>query len=241
MSEIEKIRDMLLNTSKLNLRINLSSFWEEQKFLSVESQECPYDDNHRMNCQEEMKELLRGFSNKIRKGEFENGITELHQLIAETKKIIEKYKVESDQIPDRTKCVMHWYRILSSLESQKEILAEIISISTEKSIRKPIYLDGLPVETIKHLDAEKTYQKFILPLSNPVRIQLLIAIFNGYKRFSDFERKIKLEGGHLIYHLKPLMKAGFVVRDKNKNYLLTREGLEVLRVLGYLNIKNKEY
>ncbi len=226
----------MLNNSMINLRISLSAFWEEQRAFSIESKECPYADHVRINCQNKMRELLNRVSEKIYQGDFEKSLDIITDLIIDIKQILNEYEELASNEKEKYKCVLHWLRILSALKTIRGLIKEIDMIKREKELKATSPFE-LPIEMIEELDAHELYKNVILPLSNPVRIQLLIEMYKGYKRFSDFEKRINLEGGHLIYHLRPLIKSGFVIRDKNKNYLLTSKGLNILRTIGYINLK----
>ena len=78
------------------------------------------------------------------------------------------------------------------------------------------------------VDPMKAYKQIIEPLSNQKRIEILIAIKKGKKRFRELETSLNLQAGHLIYHLNPLKEAKYIYQDEKKNYLLSDKAYAVL-------------
>ena len=78
------------------------------------------------------------------------------------------------------------------------------------------------------VDPMKAYKQIIEPLSNQKRIEILIAIKKGKKRFRELETSLNLQAGHLIYHLNPLKEAQYIYQDEKKNYLLSDKAYAVL-------------
>ena len=78
------------------------------------------------------------------------------------------------------------------------------------------------------VDPMKAYKQIIEPLSNQKRIEILIAIKKGKRRFRELETSLNLQAGHLIYHLNPLKEAQYIYQDEKKNYLLSDKAYAVL-------------
>mgnify|MGYP001187211030 CR=1 FL=1 len=81
------------------------------------------------------------------------------------------------------------------------------------------------------VDPIKAYKQIIEPLSNQKRIEILIAIKKGKKRFRELETSLNLQAGHLIYHLNPLKEAQYIYQDEKKNYMLSDKAYAVLGII----------
>ena len=99
---------------------------------------------------------------------------------------------------------------------------EFIKNQNFNSNNKMIFTD------FSKVDPMKAYKQIIEPLSNQKRIEILIAIKKGKKRFRELETSLNLQAGHLIYHLNPLKEAQYIYQDEKKNYLLSDKAYAVL-------------
>ncbi|MEK9715701.1 MAG: winged helix-turn-helix domain-containing protein [Candidatus Heimdallarchaeota archaeon] len=88
-----------------------------------------------------------------------------------------------------------------------------------------------------NVDPVIAYKQIIEPLSNQKRIEILIAIKKGKKRFRELETSLNLQAGHLIYHLNPLKEAKYIFQDEKKNYLLSEKAYAILGTIEDLLIK----
>ncbi len=72
----------------------------------------------------------------------------------------------------------------------------------------------------------------LAPVSNPTRIRILKVLSKGGKNYVQLERLIGIRGGHLQFHLKNLMEAGYVTQEKPQGkYMITYSGLKILKFL----------
>lgn len=72
----------------------------------------------------------------------------------------------------------------------------------------------------------------LAPVSNPMRIKILKILSKGGKSYAQLERLIGIRGGHLKFHLKNLLEAGYVTQEKPQGrYLITHSGLKILKFL----------
>jgi DNA-binding HxlR family transcriptional regulator len=63
------------------------------------------------------------------------------------------------------------------------------------------------------------------PLANAWRIKILMALRRGNHSLSELARAVELKTGHLQFHLRALVRAGFVILDRRKHrYSLTDRG-----------------
>src|SRR5208337_1722181 len=53
-------------------------------------------------------------------------------------------------------------------------------------------------------------ENFLEPLANPVRLKILIGLYEGKKNFSKLSQIMELKGGHLIFHIKKLLDSKLI-------------------------------
>jgi len=76
----------------------------------------------------------------------------------------------------------------------------------------------------KQIDAEKMMEK-LEPVSNPVRLKILLELYNSPCRFTQLSKVTGLYGGNLRFHIKKLIKAGLIVQKrKGGEYMLSERG-----------------
>jgi DNA-binding transcriptional ArsR family regulator len=67
------------------------------------------------------------------------------------------------------------------------------------------------------------------PLSHPARVEVLMLLSGGDLCFTEVSKKLNLRTGHLQYHMKSLLDAGYVTRKVNRGpFSLTKQGSIVL-------------
>ena len=63
------------------------------------------------------------------------------------------------------------------------------------------------------------------PLSHPSRLEVLMVLSTGDLSFTEVSRKVNLRTGHLQYHMKSLLDAGYVSRKVSRGpFSLTKKG-----------------
>jgi hypothetical protein len=63
------------------------------------------------------------------------------------------------------------------------------------------------------------------PLSHPARVEVLMLLSGGDLSFSEVSRKLNLRTGHLQYHMRSLLDAGYVSRKVTRGpFSLTKQG-----------------
>lgn len=68
-------------------------------------------------------------------------------------------------------------------------------------------------------------QSVLNPLANAWRIKVLVELRRGDHSLTELGRALELQTGHLQFHLKALMEAGFVEADRRRHrYSLTERG-----------------
>jgi DNA-binding transcriptional ArsR family regulator len=103
-------------------------------------------------------------------------------------------------------------------------------LRSEKRALQTIVLVEKPPEHGFEPDVEQLVANVLEPLANPARLRILFATSAGKKGFSRLSQLTGLKGGHLIFHLRKLLDAGFIVQEDNKgDYLITQRGLDVAK------------
>ncbi|HEY3421406.1 MAG TPA: winged helix-turn-helix domain-containing protein [Methanomassiliicoccales archaeon] len=63
------------------------------------------------------------------------------------------------------------------------------------------------------------------PLSHPARVEILMLLSGGDLSFTEVSKRLNLRTGHLQYHMKSLLDAGYVNRKVNRGpFSLTKQG-----------------
>ena len=114
----------------------------------------------------------------------------------------------------------------SALETLQEDLLLYLRLLGEQPTKSLTFSD------LRQIDSSLAYAEIIDPISNQKRLEILLAIHQGNKRFKELEEELNLQAGHLIYHLNPLKKSNIVTQDPKKNYLLTDKGLAMLDAIS---------
>src|SRR5208282_3887943 len=80
------------------------------------------------------------------------------------------------------------------------------------------------------IDVPFIVENLLEPLASPVRLKLLISLYEGKKNFSKLSQIMELKGGHLIFHVKKLLDAKLIAQEDNKgDYIITPKGVEAIR------------
>lgn len=118
---------------------------------------------------------------------------------------------------------------LDVLKSVEKILEESLAEKRTLNLRKELIRD-LDISKLDEAIAEE-----LSSISNPLRIRILKTLAKGKKSYAELERITSLKGGHLQFHLRTLIKSGYVAQEKPQGkYLLTSDGLKILRALCQL-------
>jgi DNA-binding HxlR family transcriptional regulator/NTP pyrophosphatase (non-canonical NTP hydrolase) len=83
-------------------------------------------------------------------------------------------------------------------------------------------------------------ENFLEPLANPVRLKILISLYEGKKNFSKLSQTMELKGGHLIFHLKKLLDSKLIAQEDNKgDYIITPSGMDAIKKILLLQTTEK--
>ena len=84
--------------------------------------------------------------------------------------------------------------------------------------------DGKSQPREQNVSAQDIYHS-LDPLSHPARLEVLIVLSTGDLSFTEVSRKVNLRTGHLQYHMKSLLNAGYVNRKVSRGpFSLTKKG-----------------
>jgi len=73
-------------------------------------------------------------------------------------------------------------------------------------------------------------------LGNETRIKILKELSKGNMLYTQLERKLGLRGGHFHFHLNNLIKANYIIQEKETgSYSIETSGLKALKFLFELS------
>ncbi|MEI6796636.1 MAG: winged helix-turn-helix domain-containing protein [Methanomassiliicoccales archaeon] len=88
---------------------------------------------------------------------------------------------------------------------------------------------------LEALPEKEIVERFLDPISNPYRMQILKLLLSQSRTFSEISSITGMKGGNLLFHLQKLVESGMVAqRFERGDYLLTDKGLNVLEALSDL-------
>lgn len=117
-------------------------------------------------------------------------------------------------------------------------LEELITTSEEASIQYAKDLFSLGEELNLEEGDEEELCELLAPLSNVIRLKILKGLALGSMYYTQLEKKIGVKAGHLLHHLKSLISAQYVIKEKQNGsfskYAITSKGLKALKFLSEL-------
>lgn len=107
-------------------------------------------------------------------------------------------------------------------------------VETFATLERMISVRSFSVGNVRMDEIDEERAAAILnPISNPTRIRILKVLAKGKKSYAELERLIGIKGGHLQFHLRNLIRAGYVTQEKPQGkYVLTHIGLKILKMLN---------
>ncbi|MGA2386106.1 MAG: winged helix-turn-helix domain-containing protein [Candidatus Bathyarchaeia archaeon] len=91
------------------------------------------------------------------------------------------------------------------------------------------------------IDVPFIVENLLEPLANPVRLKILISLYEGKKNFSKLSQTMELKGGHLIFHLKKLLDSKLIAQEDNKgDYIITPNGVDAIKKILFLQTTEKQ-
>lgn len=93
----------------------------------------------------------------------------------------------------------------------------------------------------EEIDVSFIVKNLLEPLVNPVRLKILINLYEGKKNFSKLSQIMELKGGHLIFHLKKLLDPKLIAQEDNKgDYIITPKGVDAIKKIIFLQTTEKQ-
>lgn len=167
-------------------------------------------------CLQRFKTLATENIQLIRNQNIQEALSDLDNKIAAMEQTIQKAK--------GTNCECCHQYFQKRLRSEKRALQTIVLV--EKPLDPQAAdpdIDGIVTDVLE-------------PLANAARLKILFSTIEGKKSFSRLSQLSGLRGGHLIFHLKKLIDAGFIAQEENKgDYYITQRGLIIAQKT--LNLK----
>lgn len=157
----------------------------------------------------------------------EKGVEEALEEVKKHKEAVSKH-LDSAVCPDR-KCMDN---IVDTFETLESLIRHSMKMAEHK---KAVLRQWKSIEEID----EDRLAELLSPLSNPIRIRILKCLAKGGKSYAEIERTVGIRGGHLQFHLRNLMGAGYISHETlRKRYVITYTGMMVLNWL--LNLREVE-
>ncbi|MEG9194695.1 MAG: winged helix-turn-helix domain-containing protein [Candidatus Methanoglobus sp.] len=196
-----------------DLLSDISAGMEEglKKFRQESPSECEVRDF----CMRRLEKAAMKILQTIAKKGAEEGLKELRMHV-------EALKKHSDGCKDEN-CLKNAFEVFKLLE-------KLIENSERTCEKRRELIQGLSAERLK----EEEIAEKISAVSNAVRIKILKALFRGEKSYAELERITGLRGGHLQFHIKNLIKAGYAARGFRGDYVITTDGLRILKLISDL-------
>jgi len=144
--------------------------------------------------------------------------------------LIDKYLKTSNFSSYKKKCNSE---CLNNAMQIYHTLKELISTKKTEKIKLKEELIALNDDIHFEVGIENKIYDLINPISNVLRIRILINLQNGGKTYTQLEEKMGIKAGHLLFHIDKLIKIGYISQE-NKLYLLTIKGLKILKYLSLL-------
>jgi predicted transcriptional regulator len=96
-------------------------------------------------------------------------------------------------------------------------------------------VEKTPKKDETEININQLVEGVLEPLANSARLKILISTFEGKKSFSKIGQLTNLKGGHLLFHIKKLLDAGFIAQEDNKgDYIITEKGVEIAKKIFIL-------
>ncbi|AKB34959.1 Transcriptional regulator, ArsR family [Methanosarcina siciliae C2J] len=142
----------------------------------------------------------------------------------------DKMKEEAAKLDQCSQCFKH---VELYFDQQIEMLEKMGFYQTESS--KPLEIQNLHEEQISNMVGDA--------LSSAVRVQILKALYDDGKSFTELSKITKLRAGNLLFHLDKLQDKGLIrQREERGEYQITFKGyhllnsmLELVKTLGMDN------
>ena len=169
-------------------------------------------------CGEMAEQAIAGNLELIKKSKIKEAFKDLDMRIENAKKFLEKSK--------KPECNLCYQNVLEKLKREKRTFHTIASMEKSWINKKSIKPDvSFLAESLE-------------PIANKKRLSILFGLKNGKKSFTELSQITGLKGGHLIFHIKKLLKVKFIAQEGKKgDYFITQSGINALERIPTINAK----
>lgn len=218
--EISNLRDSINNDLKLHYLNSVSRLLEKEAVTLIDSFKCPYEAEN-TSCKNWVKKNVRNYALELEHGDIPKAFEILNQLLKE---------IEDGVVAEGTRnpCRAHWTRLKETLDRHYELARDLKPLVERKMVRGMRDID---------FDVEAIHEEFIVPLAHVLRMQILHALLNTSRRFTELKDMLGVKNtGLLVHHLKPLSEAGLITQNFKKDYFLTDRGYIYAQFLSEISM-----
>lgn len=215
---MEEMKLSINKDLKLNYLNSVARLLEKEAHELVDGFKCGYHPQTESQCKSWVKTHASMYASMLETGD----IAQAFNVLEEFLKVAER---NINDIDKNSRCMDDWQQIRKVLKRHHEFARDVGSLF----MSSPVSSNLGEME----FDTELVHDEFILPLSHPLRIQILHALINTTKRFTTLKKELGVKNtGLLVHHLKPLTESDLVEQTYNKQYTLTDKGASIVRFLS---------
>lgn len=207
----------------LNYTRTIVDFMKRTTIDFIKSLQCFESRQDESECKEEIIAAQQRYVDQLRAGNFSESKKALADVIDITRHIEQRMIQKGKET-----CAVCCHKQIKMLMTNRTLLDEL------NTLYAPLPQNKRKLEIIDNMNSSEL-KDILNPISHEVRIRIMLSIFKGNSRFVNFAKFTGLSGGHLLYHIKKLVKHGFIQRYPSKDYGLTKKGLKTLLLLAQLN------
>ena len=221
---LEVIENEVSKQVALNYNRAIIDYVSENTEETITGLKCEQGEEKEQFCKNMLANVQGKYLEFLKKGRINDSIKALDEALFNVKKF-EKVSVEEGRIG----CLQCFGNQLKVIENNKMLLSQL------QLIESPIASISDNRSTIGEIDPIQLNNQLLSPLASETRLQILISVFLGENRFTDFVKTTGQSGGQLLYHLRILLRNGFITQYESKDYVLTRKGIKALITLAQLS------
>ena len=233
-TEMEKLRTettqrLDLIEHQLNKHVTLNymkiivDYMTQNTISAIKALNCPKDQKTELQCKEWLVNLQNNYINKLRTGKIQESNTALAQTLMALKNDAESAIKENSQ-----DCATCLNKISETVTINSSFLGDLNTLTS------PLHATSEELNIVSNIDPTKLETEILNPVAHSTRLKIMLSIFQGNSRFTDFAQRTNLAGGHLLYHIKLLNKHGLIAKDPTREYRLTLKGIRTLALLTQL-------
>jgi DNA-binding HxlR family transcriptional regulator len=233
-TEMEKLRiettqRLDLIEHQLNKHVTLNymkiivDYMTQNTISAIKALNCPKDQKSELECKEWLVNLQNNYINKLRTGKIRESNTALTQTLEALKNDAKSAADQNSQA-----CVTCLNKVSETVTINSAFLGDLNTLTS------PLSATSEELNVIHNINPTKLETEILSPVAHSTRLKIMLSIFQGNSRFTDFTQCTNLAGGHLLYHIKLLSKHGLIAKDPTREYRLTLKGIRTLALLTQL-------